>query len=424
MKKLTLEEWERKYVAGDVKRFDQKYIMFSRWSWDPEIRPTVKDWRFLGEVTDKPGYELRDMALRRASRVGTMVVPNNVSKPNPSRLARAMDKAMKMAYRESLLPGQTPSLDAAVLNAPDRAKEKYTQDPMTVTRDIKKAALFFGADMVGVCKLDRRWVYSHTYDGEGPSGGPGDGPLIEGDHKPQEITEDYQYAVVMAFGEDYQMMKHYPSWIAHAATSMGYSMMAITNMYLSAFIRSLGFKAIDCSTNDVAMTIPMAMQAGLGELGRNGLLITREFGPRVRISKVITDVPLIPDQPIEFGVTEFCEVCKKCADMCPSQSIIHGERTPEPRNASNAAGVLKWPINAETCRAYWGRMNRPCTTCISCCPYNKPFTLFHRTVRWFADHVRWADRLYVLMDKWLGYGEPVKPDHFWEKWRPITRRPY
>ena len=424
MKKLTLEEWDKQYIAGEVKRFDQKNTMFNRPGWDPKIRPTVEDWRFLGEVTDKPGYSLRDHALRRASRAGTMVMPHNMSKPNPSRRNRAMSKAMKEAMKETFLPGQTPNMNAADLNPPEWAKTAYVSDPQTVSRDIKNAALYFGADLVGICRLDRRWVYSHTYDGEGPGGGPGDAPPVTGEHKPQEIPEDNQYAVVMGFAEDYNMMKYSPSWIAHAATSMGYSMMAITNMYLSAFIRSLGFKAIDCSTNDVALTIPMAMQAGLGELGRNGLLISREFGPRLRISKVITELPLVADAPIEFGVMEFCQVCGKCADTCPSQAIIHGERTTEPHNVSNSTGVLKWPINAEKCRAYWGRIDRPCTTCISCCPYNKPYDGFHRTIRWLTDHARWADRFYVYMDNLLGYGKAMNPEKFWEEWRPIMRWPY
>jgi reductive dehalogenase len=418
MRKLTLEQWGKKYIVGPVARFDQKYTMFNRWSWDHDIRGQVKDWRFLGEVTDKPGYALRDLALRRASRVGTNVMILDMSKPNPPRINRALAKAMREAVKEAILPGSTPSEDAADLTPPEWAKTAYTSEPKTVTRDIKKAALYFGADLVGICRLDRRWVYSHTYDGEGPSGGPGDAPVVIGDHKPQEIPEVFQYAVVMGFGEDYNMMKYYPSWITHADTSMGYSRMAIVNMYLSAFIRSLGFQAIDCSTNDVALTIPMAMQAGLGELGRNGLLITPEFGPRVRISKVITDLPLVADTPVEFGVTGLCTVCKKCAQMCPSHSIISGERTTEPHNVSNASGELKWPVNGETCRMYWGRMNRPCTNCISCCPYNKPNTLFHRTVRWFSDYARWADSFYVKMDSLFGYGKPKRPDKFWEEWQP------
>jgi reductive dehalogenase len=199
---------------------------------------------------------------------------------------------------------------------------------------------------------------------------------------------------------------------------MGYSKMAITNNYLSAFIRNLGYETIDCTTNDVALTVPMAMQAGLGDLARNGLLIAPKFGPRIRLSKVITDLPLVPDSPIDFGVIEFCSKCEICAEQCPSQSIMRGERTAEAPTISNLKGTIKWPIDPETCRMYWARLNRPCTTCIACCPYNKPDTPFHRTVNWFTDHVRWADPLYVWLDKLCGYGKPVKPDSFWDDWRP------
>jgi len=65
-------------------------------------------------------------------------------------------------------------------------------------------------------------------------------------------------------------------------------------------------------------------------LGRNGLLITPQYGPRVRISKVLTDLPLVPDEPIEFGVTEYCEKCKRCAKYCPGQAILRGKGPPKP----------------------------------------------------------------------------------------------
>ena len=160
------------------------------------------------------------------------------------------------------------------------------------------------------------------------------------------------------------------------------------------------------------------MQAGLGEQGRNGLLISPQFGPRLRLSKVLTDLPLIPDSPIDFGVTEFCEVCKKCADMCPSRSITPGEQTTEPINPSNAGGASKWRIDAVTCRLYWGRVSQGCNNCVSCCPYNKVDTPFHRAVRWFTDYARWADAFYVKMDDLFGYGKPKKAVNFWEEWQP------
>ena len=407
MKRLTLTEWEQKYIVRAIERFDQKYTMFKRPSWDSQINDSLKDWSFIGEVKQKPGYTMEDQALRWASRRGTQIDLFNTSKPNPSRVSKAIAVAIASPKQD---------IQALRYKPPEGAKIDVS-DGQRITRDIKKVATYFGADLVGVCKLDRRWVYSHTYEVEGPSG-PGGSEAAMGESKPQEIPEEFQYAVVMGFEEDYAMIKYFPTYVADAATSMGYSRMAITNAHLSAFIRNLGFKAIDCSTNDVALSIPMAMQAGLGDLGRHGLLITPQFGPRVRLSKVITDLPLVADAPIEFGLTEFCTTCKKCVEMCPSQSIMPGERTAERVNVSNVAGELKWPINAETCRMYWARGNKPCTICIACCPYNKPSTWFHRLVFWATDHFRWADSFCVKMDDLLGYGKPKQADKFWEEWQP------
>jgi len=407
MSKLTLSEWEEKYVVGPVERFDQKYTMFNRPGWDPEIKGLLKDWSFAGEVKEKPGYTLQDQALQRAVWRGTQLALFNLSKPNPSPVSKAIMAAMATSFS---------GRQAAPSRRPEKAKIEVS-DPQRLTRDIKNVAAYFGADLVGVCRLDRRWVYSHAYEGLGLDEARGPEEVTE-ESKPQEIPEQFQYAVVMGFEKEYDMMKYFPTHIAGAVTGMGYSRMAIANAHLSSFIRNLGFNAVDCSTNDVALSVPMAMQAGLGDLGRNGLLITPEFGPRLRLSKVVTDLPLVADTPVDFGVTEFCTVCKKCADMCPSRSISSDGRTTEPNNVSNAAGEIKWWTNAETCRMYWSQANRACTICIACCPYNKPNTWFHQTVRWFTDNVRWADSFYVKVDDLLGYGKPMKAENFWEEWQP------
>ena len=412
MKRLTLEEWESKYIVGPVERFNQTYTMFNRPDWDFEVRGRLQDWSFMGEAKDRPGWTLEEIGLRRATGpVTQMFTLFNMSKPNPSEASKAVMAALA-----------APNPGRAVATKPPEGTRIDTSDPQRITGIIKKVATYFGADLVGICKLDRRWVYSHTYEADPYRVGNTEQPT--GTSKPQEIPEEFQYAVVMGFTMDYNLYKYFASPIAGAATGLGYSQMGFTNAFLSEYIRNLGFKVIDCSTNDVALSTPMAMQAGLGDLGRNGLLITPEFGPRVRISKVITDLPLVADSPIEFGVTAFCEACGKCAETCPSQSIMSGERTAKPNNVSNAAGELKWPIDAETCRMYWARAKRGggCTNCISSCPYNKVNTWPHRTVQWFTDHARWADSFYVKMDDLLGYGKPKKPDNFWEEWQPKNHR--
>lgn len=406
MKKLTLDEWEKKYIVGPIEGYDQKYQMFLRPFWDMELNKRLDDWSFIGEIKDKPGFTLWDQALRFASFGGAMISLFNMFKPNPMPETKAIMETIAATG-----PG-----DPSMSYRPPEGTKIDTSDPARITYNLKKVATYFGADLVGICKLDRRWMYSHTFAEVGE--------ILTGkfekppDSKPQEIPEEFQYAIVMALGEDYHLFKYFPTYPFIAETYRGYSHMAFISLLFSRFIRNLGFNVIDSSINDVAMFIPMAMQAGLGEIGRNGLLITPQFGPRVKLNVVMTDLPLVPDSPIDFGVTEFCRVCKKCADMCPAQAISHGERTAKPVNASNAAGELKWPINAEVCRMYWSQVQRDCGVCITACPYNKVDSWPHRMVRWFTDHVRWADPMYVKMDDWLGYGKPKRADNFWEEWNP------
>lgn len=407
MRNLTLGEWEEKYIKGPIERFDQKYTMFNRGSWDPEIQKLKKKNLAKREDKDEPGFTIQDQALRMASRHGTKMVLFNTYKPNPPRAIRAIAEAIEAA---------NPNVISMRFRPPEGEKVDVT-NPEKLTRDIKKVATYFGADLVGICKLDRRFVYSHSYDEPAP-GSPDTSP---GESLPQEIPEEFQYVVVMCYEEDYDLFRYSDTPIPGTTSAMGYSRMAVTNNYLSAFIRYLGYKTIDCTTNDVALSIPLAMQAGLGDLGRNGLLITPQFGPRVRISKVITDLPLIPDSPIDFGVTRFCGVCKKCATRCPSQSIKFGERTAEPNNASNVAGELKWPLNAITCHIAGSQLHPGCQNCIAVCPYNKADSWFHRTVRWFIDKAEWADPLFVRMDDLFGYGRPKEADNFWEEWQPKRR---
>ena len=275
-----------------------------------------------------------------------------------------------------------------------------TGNPVGVTRKLKKAATFFGAALVGVSKLDKRWVYSSIYSRR------------EQTSLPVALPDEYQYAVALAIEMDYAAIQCSPTSPASAATGLGYSKMAFIAGLLAHYIRGLGYKAIACG-NDTACSIPIAIDAGLGELARNGLLITPNFGPRVRLAKVFTDLPLIPDKPIEFGVWDFCMRCEKCAQKCPSQSIMYGKPTVKPHNISNREGLLRWPVNAETCLGFWAANGTDCSNCIRSCPFNKPAGRLHDSVRWGIKNLPVLNPLFLWGDDLLGYGRRGKADNFW-----------
>ena len=180
---------------------------------------------------------------------------------------------------------------------------------------------------------------------------------------------------------------------------------------LAQFIRGLGYKAIP-GGNDTAINIPLAIDAGLGELGRNGLLITRRFGPRVRLARVFTDLSLKVDKAVELGITRFCQNCGKCAKHCPGQAIMNGERTIEGHNISSSVGVLKWPINAEKCFSFWVRNEGSCMNCIRVCPFNKAPGFIHDVAWWLVKNFTVFDLPLIKIDDLLYYGKQKEAD-FW-----------
>jgi epoxyqueuosine reductase QueG len=134
----------------------------------------------------------------------------------------------------------------------------------------------------------------------------------------------------------------------------------------------------------------------LGEVGRLGYLMTKELGPRVRLSAVTTDLPLVPDKPVDIGAEDFCQICKKCAVCCPSQSIPMGEQ-------AEVNGTLRWKLNAETCFDYWGKIGTDCNVCMRVCPWSHARTFPHRIIVALITRNKYSRRIFSVMDD-LFYG--------------------
>ena len=143
-----------------------------------------------------------------------------------------------------------------------------------------------------------------------------------------------------------------------------------------------------------------------------GLLITPKYGPRIRLAKVITDMPLYPDPRISFGVVEFCETCKLCADECPSSAITDGQRTWKGKSPSNNPGTLKWYIDPEKCYDFNGFS---CSNCKRICPFTKPNNSWlHKIVRKAIEgRIGTLNMLMVTLDQASGYGRELQAREFW-----------
>lgn len=257
------------------------------------------------------------------------------------------------------------------LNTPDYMIEpREDLEPWKLTQHLKESATRYGADMVGCTELDKRWVFSENIYKQ---------IVFKEIEKPEETEEEFiipnhiTHAVVMGIAMSKEDIRKSPQVAAATTTDWGYSKMGIASVSLAEYIRALGYQAIPCM-NDTALSIPLAIDAGLGQLGRNGLLITPEYGPNQRICKVLTNMPLRQDNPIDFGVTEFCNQCLRCAEECPADAISRDEMTMDGLCTCNNPGVKKWPVNTYECLRFWQENGIWCSNCQAACPFTRGFT--------------------------------------------------
>ncbi|MHA2182242.1 MAG: reductive dehalogenase [Promethearchaeota archaeon] len=261
-------------------------------------------------------------------------------------------------------------------------KNKYViENTQNFTNYIKKAAVFYGASLVGVADANENWTYKTGFkrpddvsEAEAKQDIRMGSPTDSIYEQPIDLPNGINKVIVMAIEMDQYGISTAPTQPAAAAAALAYSKMAFVIACLGEFIRNLGYRAIQCG-NDTALSIPLAVDAGLGALGRLGLLITPEFGPRVRICKVYTDLPLIPDSPnLKFinKIGKFCRSCLKCADSCATDAISK-DREPSFKgyNISNNPGVKKYYIDGEKCFEFWVENSSDCGNCIAVCPFSK-----------------------------------------------------
>ncbi|UCE57295.1 MAG: reductive dehalogenase [Candidatus Bathyarchaeota archaeon] len=337
--KAKIVEKPKYAVVGPLKRFNQKHTVLSRTSWDPSFQRLKSKYQKTREERIRKENVIEDYALRDSS----WYVANTLG-----------TFAGFMHGNNGLYSWKSLEVSKENLDSEMKSRKKIRK-PATVSEKIKSAGKFYGADLVGIARLNEFWVYSYSYNRSTEQ------------NRPIRLPQRYEFAVVMAIEMEYDTFAMSDIG-ASAATGLGYSKMAFVSSLLAQFIRNIGYEALPCG-NDTALSIPLAIDAGLGELGRNGLLITPDFGSRVRLCKVITNLPLKEDKPSSFGVQEYCEKCKKCLESCPVQAIRE-DKTAEAITTSNNSGVLKWPVNGEKCFRFWCETGIDCSVCIKVCPYS------------------------------------------------------
>jgi len=274
----------------------------------------------------------------------------------------------------------------------DPAGPQIELDSVEATAFVKGWTRQLGALDCGVTPL----LDPHVYSVKGR--GPRYGEPID-----RRTDLDHPWAIAFTVNMDHRQLAAAPEGPTLMESAQQYLNAGAIAVQLAACLRRLGWRAEAHIDGNYRVVCPLVAQdAGLGEIGRMGLLMTPRQGPRVRIAVVTTDMPLAPDMRVPSpGVLHFCSICRKCADVCPPEAIPTGA-------PGMHDGTARWKINQEACFTYWCATGTDCGRCMRVCPYSHPDTLLHNLVRFGLGRSRLFRHVALRLDDLL-YGRRPTP---------------
>ena len=265
-----------------------------------------------------------------------------------------------------------------------RAEPLGMVSPEKTAKLIKQIAHELGSTLVGLTKLNPDWVYLYPNRQRGFA--------LD---KPVDVPKHWKYAIVVGTPMSWDPLYASPNY---SASNDAYSRSRIVAFRLTSFIKQLGYAARPHypGTSYDLMVPPVCVDAGLGEQGRHGILITPELGSNFRPAVVTTNLPVKTDKPIDIGVQQFCKRCKVCAENCPSGAITTEGKV-------KVRGYRRYQINQARCHNFWNSNlgNYGCRICVAVCPYTRKANWLHRTALNLSLHdpTGISDRMLVSLQK-------------------------
>ncbi len=271
-----------------------------------------------------------------------------------------------------------------------------SQDPQVLTHHIKAAGYFLKADVMGTCQVPESAYYS--YDKQG-----------------NPIDIEYENAVVIVMRKEWKAVHASTGsdWMGDPISFQAYQHLGMVTETIANYIRRLGWAASaqygPSFANKYSVLLPpLLLAAGIGEVSRIGIILNPYLGPGFKAAAVLTNMPLIPDKPIDFGLQSFCQNCKICAQNCPSKAISMGDKV-------MYNGYETWKLNTKRCASFnfLNKKGTMCNRCVKSCPWSNPPTWSHNLVRGMVTRSHLAQLIAIRAAILLEPGKDFPDEKWW-----------
>jgi epoxyqueuosine reductase len=232
----------------------------------------------------------------------------------------------------------------AIVDLPYRRSEITVSedlDPSRLTAMVKDRAAEIGISAVGVAEIDPTVMFA--------------------DPSTADREFDETRVVVCMLEQNWEATQTIPSHQGEQAEYSSIFRLQELSGQLASYLLDLGYTArVDFPR--FGYTIPFGVEAGLGQLGLNGQLLTPFAGSRTRMNIIMTNAPLVLDKPKDYGIPAICDECQLCVKNCPSRAIRSKRDWHD--------GVYKAAIKPERCFPVVASVDG-CGICQKVCPIQR-----------------------------------------------------
>lgn len=244
-------------------------------------------------------------------------------------------------------PKSAPQMIGSILNIrksiydleknPANGKRQIDAQTLADLRDFSRSV---GADEIGFAAVPQKWVFKN-------------------------LAIRYTQAIVLVMEMDKARMELAPNPDTAVMVHETYNQLGQVANQIADWLRDHSYAAhAGHPLGGFALYPPMAQAAGLGWRGISGLLITPQFGPRVRLAAVFTEIENLPvyEGNEHAWLLDFCQSCRRCVRDCPPDAFYE-----DPIMHENGSVTV---LDNGKCFPYFAK-NHGCSVCVKVCPFNQ-----------------------------------------------------
>ena len=260
----------------------------------------------------------------------------------PKNFTKSMNTKDKLKFFTGIIPKALSTIRNVKISIKDLQKNPIMPNKLAepeFIREFENYASYLGIGKIGYTKIIPNLVY-------------------------QNSSVLFPNVIVLIYEMEKDLIQKAPSFDTFKMIMGTYQDLNRNTNLLANFLRRNNYAAqAGPALGGVSNYVVMAKNANLGWVGKHGILITPEFGPRIRLSVIFTNIQNLPisKDNAHSWIESFCTKCEECVNSCPGGAVLKKAKIVKKIQTTHIDNIKCYPH-------FYNEFG--CSVCITNCPFS------------------------------------------------------